>query len=176
MSNSLQLMISEEAILKKIASFAAEIDATYQNSPVVLVMILKGAICFAADLIRHISSPTILETIKCESYGQRGVHRGELKIIGVEHLSIKDQHVLVVDDIYDSGVTLNTVMQQLSCMGPKSLSSAVLLSKKIPHRSLPFTPDYVMFDIENEFVVGYGLDFKEFYRGLRGIYKFIQKE
>jgi hypoxanthine phosphoribosyltransferase len=94
----------------------------------------------------------------------------------MENLSIQDQHVLVVDDIYDSGVTLDTVLQQLSAKGPKTLSSAVLLSKKIANRSVPSAPDYVMFDIENEFVVGYGLDFKEFYRGLRGIYKLVEKE
>ena len=176
MNNSLELMISEEVILKKITSFAAVIDERYQNSPVVVVMILKGAICFTADLIRQISSPTILEMIKCESYGAGGVHRGELKIVGMENLSIQDQHVLVVDDIYDSGVTLDTVLQQLSAKGPKTLSSAVLLSKKIANRSVQSAPDYVMFDIENEFVVGYGLDFKEFYRGLRGIYKLVEKE
>ena len=175
MNNTLELMISEEAILQKIASFASILDQKYQAGPLVVVMILKGAICFTADLIRFVSCPTTLETIKCQSYGHRGVHRGDLKILGIENLHIEDQDVLVIDDIYDSGITLDSVLDELRQLRPKSLSSAVLLAKKIDNRTVSSKPDYVMFEIENEFVVGYGLDFKEFYRGLRGIYKFIEK-
>lgn len=167
-------MVSEEAILSKIASLAKELDQKYKGEEIVLVMILKGSICFVADLLREMHSPVVLETIRCESYGQRGTARGELVISGEEKLQIEGEHVLLVDDIFDSGFTLGKVLEALKAKRPRSLSSAVLLSKHL-HRDISFKPDYILFTIEDEFVIGYGLDYKEHYRGLRGIYKYREK-
>lgn len=167
-------MISEEAILKKITSLAKELDQRYNGEEITLVMILKGSICFVADLIRRIESPVVLETIRCESYGQRGSARGDLVISGEDKLMLEGKHVLVVDDIFDSGFTLSKVLDVLRSKRPKTLSSAVLLSKNIQRES-SFKPDYVLFSLEDRFVIGYGLDYKEHYRGLRGIYTFADK-
>jgi hypoxanthine phosphoribosyltransferase len=172
MSNDKQLVIAEETILKEIASLAQKIDDTYQGQEIVIVMILKGSICFVADLIRQIKTPFILETIQCKSYGMKGSSRGDLQIIGLDDLDLSHKHVLVVDDIFDSGVTMASVLDSIQKKHPQTLRSAVLLSKQIP-RSVAIEPDYVVFPIDNIFVIGYGLDFKELYRGLRGIYKII---
>jgi hypoxanthine phosphoribosyltransferase len=175
MTNQFELMIPEEAILEKIASLAKQLDQKYKGEEITLIMILKGAVCFAADLLRHMQSPVVLETLRCESYGQRGTLRGSLVLSGEEKLHIEGKHVLVVDDIFDSGYTLSKVLEVLKAKRPKSLSSAVLLSKHL-HRDFSFVPDYVLFTLEDEFVIGYGLDYKEHYRGLRGIYRFRTKE
>jgi len=172
-TSKLSLMISEEAILQKIASLAKELDQKYNGEEITLVMVLKGSICFVADLIRKIQTPAILETIRCESYGQSGALKGELLISGQDKLHLENKHVLVVDDIFDSGYTLSKVLEVLSEKKPKTLTSAVLLSKNI-QRPSSFKPDYVLFTLEDQFVVGYGLDYKEHYRGLRGIYTFTE--
>lgn len=174
MTSDFELMISEEAILSKIASLAKQLDQKYQGEEITLVMILKGSICLVADLLREMSSPVVLEAIRCESYGQRGTSRGELILSGEEKLQIEGKHVLVVDDIFDSGFTLGRVLEVLKAKKPKSLASAVLLSKHL-HRDIFFKPDYILFEVEDEFVIGYGLDYKEHYRGLRGIYKYRAK-
>ena len=169
MTKDFDLMISEESILRKIDSLALELDQKYQGQEVTLIIVLKGSICFAADLLRRMKTPVILETVQCKSYGQNGIARGDLTISGLESLDIKEKHVLVIDDIFDSGFTLTRVLNALESKKPKTLISAVLLSKQIDREST-IQPDYILFTIENHFVVGYGLDYKEHYRALRGIY------
>lgn len=175
MIHETELMISEEVILEKIASLAKQIDHKYQGESLVIVMVLKGALCFVADLIRQIRTPFILEVVQCKSYGAQGSVRGDLTILGLDELNITGQHILVVDDIFDSGITMTGICERLYHKHPKSLSSAVLLCKRVP-RAVTMQPDYVLFSIDNEFVVGYGLDFKEHYRGLRGIYKMMETQ
>ncbi|NDD58703.1 MAG: hypoxanthine phosphoribosyltransferase [Chlamydiae bacterium] len=164
-TNSYQLMITEEDILKKISSLAEDLNEKYHDKQLVIVMILKGSICFVADLIRRLKIPFVLEAIRCESYGLKGVERGALTISGLDLIDFKDKYVLVVDDIFDSGYTLHSVLEQIQLQKPKSLISAVLLAKNVDRHVLA-KPDYVLFNIKNEFVIGYGLDFKELYRGL----------
>ncbi|QZA59038.1 Hypoxanthine phosphoribosyltransferase [Candidatus Rhabdochlamydia porcellionis] len=122
-------------------------------------MIMKGAVCLFADLIRDISLPCVAESIQVSSY--HGKTRGNLQVKGIESLDLFSKSVLLVDDIFDSG---NTIAKKK----PKSLKSLVLLSKNIS--DLEYRPDYLLFSIENQFVVDYGLDYKEYYRGLKGIY------
>ena len=98
------------------------------------------------------------------------MERGELTVNGLQSLDIQGRDVLLVDDIFDSGHTLNTVANALRQKHPRSLRSLVLLVKNVP-RTIPWRPDYVLFEIENHFVVGYGLDYKEKYRGLEAIYR-----
>ena len=172
MTNVMELMISKEAIEKKIASFALQLDQKYQQEEVILIMILKGSICFVADLIRQIHFPCILETIRCQSYGYRGAKRGNLVIEGLEKIEISGKHLLVVDDIFDSGITLSTIVDVLEKKHPKTITTAVLLEKPAG-KLVEYKPDYSLFLIEDEFVIGYGLDYNEHYRGLSGIYKFV---
>ena len=125
-----------------------------------------------ADLIRHLEIPFQLEFVKAQSYGQRGTKPAALTLMGFEDFDLTDKHILLVDDIYDSGRTLKAAKQNLLSKHPKTLKTLVLLRKKIPVKEREETPfDYVCFDIEDHFVVGYGLDYKEYFRGLKGIYQ-----
>lgn len=165
----LELLISEQSIVSKISEAASALNAEYRGKELTVVMIMKGALCLVADLIRHLKVPCSVEFIQASSYGQRGTKRGELTILGLENMELAEKHVLVVDDIFDSGATLSEVVRRLETQGPKSLKSLVLLSKKVP-RKTAYQPDHVLFEIEDRFVVGYGLDYKEHYRGLPGVY------
>lgn len=168
MSN-VELLISQDEIKSKIAQVAQVLDAYYQGEEVTIVLVMKGAICIAADLIRELKGPSTLEYVTASSYGQRGTKRGDLKIIGLDSLDLHAKHVLLVDDIFDSGETLTRILAKLQEMNPKTLKSLVLLAKKVP-RDISYYPDYALFEIENQFVIGYGLDYKEQYRGLPGIF------
>lgn len=173
-STRLEPLLSKEAIEEKIAQVGVVLNRDYSGREITLIMVMKGAVCLVADLIRHIRLPLSLEFVQAASYGQRGKARGELNIFGLETLDIASKDVLVVDDIYDSGNTLCGILERLKEKNPASLKSLVLLSKKI-ERETSYVPDYVLFEIENLFVVGYGLDYKEYYRGLSGIYVLHQE-
>jgi hypoxanthine phosphoribosyltransferase len=169
MKNKLDLLISEEQIADKIAEVARLIDKDYLGKELVIVAVMKGAICLTADLIRCLDTPTSIEMIKASSYGQRGMSSGELLVSGLSELDLSSKHILLVDDIYDSGQTLSRLISQIEEKTPKTLKTLVLLSKKVK-REVTYVPDYVLFSIENLFVVGFGLDYKEHYRELSGIY------
>lgn len=168
-SAHLELLISEQTILDKITEVALELDKHFHGQELTIVMIMKGALCLVADLIRHLEIPCSIEFIQSSSYGQGGTKRGELFFSGLENINVKDKHVLLVDDIFDSGATLSEAVRLLELQQPKALRSLVLLSKMVPHKT-DYRPDYVLFEIEDRFVVGYGLDYKEHYRGLPGVY------
>ena len=171
MNKTPQLLISEERIQKRVHEVARLLDQYYQGEELVLVAVMKGAICIAADLLRALKTPTILECVQASSYGQKGAMRGELTIHGYEKLDLASKHVLLVDDIFDTGHTLTQILSRLEEKQPRSLKSLVLLSKEV-NRSFSYEPDYVLFSVENLFVIGWGLDYKEHYRGLPGIYTF----
>ena len=167
----LHTLISSEEIQQKVAEVGKQIDRDYAGEELTIVMVMKGSICLVADLIRQIQIPCALECVRASSYGHRGTQRGELSLAGLEELDIQNKHVLVVDDIFDTGATLSRVVSLLKDKNPKSLKSLVLLNKKV-ERKIGYRPDYVLFDIDDHFVVGYGLDYKEYYRGLDGVYFF----
>lgn len=169
--DNIELLISQDEIKSKIADFARMIDIQYQGEELMIVMVMKGAICFTADLIRELKTPCTIEYVRTSSYGQQGKKRGELKIFGLDELNPSSKNVLLVDDIFDSGATLSQVVAKLQEKHPKSLKSVVLLAKNVDSDVI-YTPDYALFNIENQFVIGYGLDYKEYYRGLPGIYIF----
>lgn len=165
----LSVLISQEQIRQKVQQTARQIEAEYRDKDLCVVMVLKGALCLVADLIREIDLPLHVEVVQCSSYGARGAHRGELKVIGLDRLHVKDRDVLIVDDIFDSGHTMSALYKNIGELQPRSIKSCVLLEKNVPHIT-DIRPDYILFDIENLFVVGYGLDYKEQYRGLPGVY------
>lgn len=162
-------IISKEEIAYRIQELAEEIDNEYQGEDITLVMLMKGAICVASDLMRALKTPTTLECIQASSYGANGKQRGELTIHGLERVNVEGRHVLVVDDIYESGATLEGVIEKITECNPKSVSSCILLVKTVP-RQVSTYPDFVGFEIEDRFVVGYGLDYKEYWRDLPSIY------
>jgi len=168
-NNNLELIIPPEQIAQKVNAIAHQIDKDYRGEPLTVLMVMKGAVCVTADLMRAINTPATLDYIKASSYGNNGTKRGELKLLGLENLNLKGKNVLVVDDIFDSGNTMTAIVKQLKKQQPKSLKTLVAFVKNIP-RKTTYRPDYKMFDIEDRFIVGYGLDYKEQYRGLPGIY------
>lgn len=164
-------LISPAEIDQKIKETAQQINQEYAGKELKIVMLMKGAFVVAADLIRHLDIPCTIDHITTSSYGKNGTNRGELRIMGLENLKLENQDVLVVDDIFDTGFTMKNVIEKLSDENPKSLKSLVLLAKK-DNCQVTYRPDYVLFDVDNHFVVGYGLDYKEYYRELPGIFYF----
>lgn len=167
--NKLSPLITKEEISQKISSVAAQIKQDYAGKDLVIVMVMKGALCLVADLIRELDVSLDIEYVQCSSYGARGTERGELTVLGLDKLRIHNRDVLIVDDIFDSGHTMVTLVDALKEKHPRTVKSLVLLLKDVPHIT-DYRPDYVLFPIENQFVVGYGLDYKEQYRGLPGVY------
>src|SRR5579872_6571942 len=172
--SNLEVLISSEAISHKISAIGQQLSHDYMDKELTLIVVMKGAICLAADLIRHLSIPFTLQCIQASSYGEGGAIAGDVRLQGLDALALVGKEVLIVDDIFDSGRTLGTIMKTVQSKNPRSLKSLVLLSKKIARTSF-FVPDYVLFEVENHFVVGYGLDYKEHYRGLSGIYKLLKE-
>jgi len=162
-------LISEDQIREKVLECAMWVNQEYTDTEVILVFILKGSICFVADLIRELTIPFQIEPISAASYGMRGTVPGPVEITQPVSLSLEGKEVLLVDDIFDTGSTLTEVIKYLERLNPKRVRALVLL-RKIRGVLPPLVPDYVCFDIEDRFVVGYGLDYKEHNRGLKAIY------
>ncbi len=168
MSESLRVFLTAEQIQRRVAELGAEIDADYPEGPVYLIAILKGACIFLADLARAMKTPARIDFIGISSYGRGKTSSGEVKVMKDLDTSIEGHHVLIVEDIVDSGVTLNYLVNLLTQRKPKSIKVAALLDK--PDRRLrPVEVAYTGFQIPDEFVVGYGLDYAEDYRNLKDI-------
>ena len=160
-----KVLITEEEIQAKIAQLAAAIDADYAGKQILLVGVLKGAVMVMADLARALATPVSMEFMAVSSYGSSTSSSGVVRILKDLDRDIVDQHVLVVEDIIDSGLTLSWLLRNMRTRGPASVEVCALLRK--PDASKVEVPvRYVGFDIANEFVVGYGLDFDERYRDL----------
>ncbi|MBN2479520.1 MAG: hypothetical protein JXA94_04760 [Parachlamydiales bacterium] len=169
--SNLELLISKEEIKSKIIQMSFKIDEMYKNKEIVILAVLKGSIIFVSDLIREIKTPFSIEFIKASSHGQKGTKKVPVKIHEINKLNIQDKHVLIIDDIFDSGETLNALTEKIYESGPASLKTLCLLFKKNVKRKKQINPpDLYLFEIENQFVIGYGLDHKEYFRGLKGIY------
>ena len=163
----LKLLIDKQQIEERIIEMAEQLQKDYEGRSITIVMIMKGSFIFVADLMRHLDIPTRLSFVQCCSY--HGMKKGELSIIGLENIEVKNRHLLVIDDIFDTGHTLSTVVEALQEKGPASIHSLVVLQKEVP-RQITYLPDYRLFDIENRFIIGYGLDYKQYCRGLPSIY------
>jgi len=163
-----RVFLTSEQIRTRVDEMGAQITADFPEGPIYLIAILKGAFVFLADLARAIDTPSRVEFIGISSYGRGKTTSGQVKMTKDLDVSIEGHHVLVVEDIVDSGVTLTYLMNVLRQRRPKTLHIATLLDK--PERRLrPVEVTYVGFKIPDEFVVGYGLDFAEDYRNLRDI-------
>lgn len=161
---SVDILISASRIHRRINVLAEQINQDFAGKEVVLVALLNGTVIFLADLIRRISLPLRLDFMGVSSYGS-GTESGTLIFTKELRLDVRHRHVLVVDDILDTGKTLNAVLERLRRLQPASLKTCVLLDK--PERRIgSLQADYVGFSIPNQFVVGYGLDYDERYRNL----------
>ncbi len=166
--SSLRVLIPAEKIQARILELGAQIDRDYPSGPVYLVAILKGACIFLSDLARAMNTPARIEFVGISSYGRGRTTSGEVKLTKDLDVSVEGHDVIVVEDIVDSGITLSYLMQVFRQRRPKSLRIATLLDKP-ERRQRPVSVDYVGFQIPDEFVVGYGLDYAEDYRNLRDV-------
>ncbi|HTC36084.1 MAG TPA: hypoxanthine phosphoribosyltransferase [Bryobacteraceae bacterium] len=163
-----RVFLTAEQIQKRVQEMGDQISANYPDGPIYLIAILKGAFIFLADLSRAIRTPSRIEFMGISSYGRGKTSSGQVRVTKDLDVSIEGHHVLIVEDIVDSGVTLTYLLNVLEQRRPKSLAIATLLDK--PERRLrPVQASYVGFKIPDEFVVGYGLDFAEDYRNLKDI-------
>ena len=171
----LKLLISSEEIATRITQLAEQIDCEYVNRELTIVGIMSGAILFVADLIRLLHCSVRLETLNASSYRGASTTPGNLMLNTDSLPPLENQHLLVVDDILDTGRTLRAVSRELVARNPASLKSAVLLWKSDRTES-GTTSDYFGFEIPDEFVVGYGLDHNGLYRNLPDIRVLSQEE
>ena len=164
-------MISSERISKRVRQLGREISEVYADieTPLVLVAILKGATVFAADLLRSLSIPAELEFVRAASYGAGTRTSGRVKIAHMVEGELAGRHVLLVEDIVDSGRTADTIMRRFRKLKPASLRVAALLDRPA-RREIPVRIDFTGFVIPDRFVIGYGLDYAGLYRELPGIY------
>lgn len=161
----LEILLDNSTLTAKIAEMARQIEQDLADEPVILVGILKGSIHFLSDLARHLRLETQLDFIQASSYHGARQTSGIVQIRKDLDINIEGQNVIVVEDIVDTGTTLNYLRELLGTRNPKSLRVAALLSKPSAH-VIETQIDYVGFVIPNEFVVGYGLDWDERYRNL----------
>jgi hypoxanthine phosphoribosyltransferase len=164
-----RVLISADQIRERIDGMAASIVADYPEGPLYLVSVLKGAFVFVADLARALKRPAVrIEFMGISSYGNAKTSSGQVKVTRDLDVNIEGQNILIVEDIVDSGVTLSYLTRLLQQRHPKSLEIATLLDK--PERRIkPVNIKYIGFQIPDEFVVGYGLDYAEDYRNLSDI-------
>ena len=166
--SSLRVLIPAEKIQARIAELAAQIDRDYPTGPVYLVGVLKGAVMFMADLARALKTPARLEFVVIASYGKGKTSSGEARLIKDLDHPIEGFDVIVVEDIVDTGITLTYLMQVLRQRNPKTLRIASLLDKP-SRRQRPVEVDYRGFEVPDQFLVGYGLDYSEDYRNLKDV-------
>ncbi|MFZ5919045.1 MAG: hypoxanthine phosphoribosyltransferase [Chloroflexota bacterium] len=165
-SNVARILIDRQRLQARVAELAAQISHDYADvDDLLLVCVLKGAIMFLSDLSRALTIPHAIDFMAVSSYGASTESSGVVRILMDLETNILKRHVLIVEDIIDSGRTLDYITRNLSTRGPASLRICSLLDKK-ERRVIPIPVDYVGFEIPDEFVIGYGLDFVEFYRNL----------
>ena len=158
------VLIGETEIAARVRELAANIEHDFVGKDLLVVALLTGTVPFLADLIRHIALPMRLDFMGVSSYGS-GTAPGELVFTKELKLEARDRDVLLVDDILDTGKTLRAVIDKLNALQPRSLKTCVLLEKK-SRRTEAIPADYIGFEVPDEFVIGYGLDYAERYRNL----------
>src|SRR5215475_12733464 len=161
----LEVLITPEQLQARIAELAAQIDADYAGRELLLVGVLKGAVMVMADLARAMHMPVSMDWMAISSYGSGTTSSGVVRILKDLDSDISGKHVLVVEDIVDSGLTLSYLVHNLRSREPASVAVCVLLRKRASAQ-MPVDVDYTGFEIDDEFVIGYGLDYVERYRNL----------
>jgi len=168
-SRRLQKLLSEKQIQQKVSHLAHQLSRDYAGKEVLLVGVLKGAFIFMADLARRMTIPVKMDFVRLASYGSKTRSSGKIRFTKDLEMPIRGRDVLVVEDIIDTGISLQSLYRRLRARSPKSLKVVALLDKP-KRREVNFQPDYLGFRIDDHFVVGYGLDCAEEYRHLPAIY------
>jgi hypoxanthine phosphoribosyltransferase len=160
-----RVLFDEATILHRLDEIAAQISKDYRDKELTVIAVLNGSLMFMADLLRRIPLPLKLDCLSVASYHGKTQTTGDVIFKQIAPPDVKDRHVLILDDILDSGHTVAAIRDKLQTAEPRSIHVCVLLSKK-KQRAREVDADYLGFEIEDEFVVGYGLDYDERYRNL----------
>ena len=163
-----RILITREQVAATIMKLASEVKKDYHDKHPLLIGILKGSFVFMADLIRLLDFPLEVEFIRLSSYGRNRESSGEIKVVQGLRCPIKGRHVLVIEDIVDTGLTTSFLLSYLRKKGPASLKVCALTDKP-SRRQIPFDIDYLGFTVPNKFIVGYGIDWDEKFRYLPDI-------
>ncbi len=170
-TQGLKKLYSREHIAREVQRLGEEINRDYAGQELLVVCVLKGAFLFFADLVREISLPVTVDFVRVASYGPHTQTTGLVEFRKDLEISVTDRHVLIIDDILDSGFTLEALYQKLAGRKPASLKTCVLLDKRQTRQTV-FEADYVGITFDSGFVVGYGLDYQEAFRTLADVYLF----
>lgn len=162
------ILISKEEIAAKVAQLGAQISKDYANKSLLMVSVLKGSVVFMADLMRAISIPVSIDFMAVSSYGTGAKSSGVVKIVKDIDIELLGKDLLIVEDILDSGMTLQYLIELLGGRSPKSIKVCTLCDKP-SRRKVDVKADYLGFEVPDEFIVGYGLDYAEKYRNLPDI-------
>ncbi|PLX98638.1 MAG: hypoxanthine phosphoribosyltransferase [Desulfuromonas sp.] len=165
----LKLLYSKDAIAKEVSRLAQEISEDFRDEEVLMVSVLKGSFLFVSDLIREVSIPASIDFVRLASYGSDTRSSGLVEIRKDLEMPLKNRNVIIIEDIIDSGHTIETLYHRLSLREPKVLKVCTLIDKR-SRREVEFEADYVGLAMDDGFIVGYGLDFDEKYRNLNEIY------
>ena len=168
------ILISKEEIAGKVAEVGEKISKDYKNKDLYILSLLRGSFIFAADIVREINVPTKIGFMTTSSYGHEEQSSGNVKIVNDIPDDIKGYDVIVVDDIVDTGITMEFVINHIQSLGANSVKSCVLLDKP-ERRKVDLTPDYSCFTIPDVFVVGYGLNYGDYYRNIPYVFNWEEK-
>jgi len=164
-----ELLISRETIRDKVKELAGQISSDYAGEEPVLIGILNGVVFFFADLVREMSIPSRIDFVRAASYGSGMSSSGTIKLTKEVEIPVRDKHVIIIEDIVDTGLTLKHICKKIEETGPVSIKICALIDK-LERRDEEIQIDYCGFQIKEGFVVGYGLDYDEQYRYLPAIY------
>jgi hypoxanthine phosphoribosyltransferase len=163
-----RVLVTDVAIRNRLKRLGSEINKTYGKEEISVIAVVNGAVFFTADLLRHLKMPIRLDCVRVSSYRHSTRPVGPPRILDSLQLDLEQRHVLLIDDILDTGRTLSAVVAEINKRKPASVRTCVLLDKKV-RREVEVQADFVGFEIPDRFVVGYGLDFAERYRNLSSI-------
>lgn len=172
MERDKKVVFSKEEIQSKIEEMGKQITEDYEGESILVVSLLKGSFIFTADLVRNIEVPVQIEFMTTSSYGDGEESSGKVDIISDLKTNIEGRHVLIVDDIMDSGLTMEVIANHLKQSNPKTVRTCVLLDKP-ERRKVDMVPDYSGFVIPDLFIVGYGLNYGDYYRNIPYIFSFV---
>lgn len=167
--SDLKVLFTEEEIQKRIKELAEEMNKFYGNEEVIAVCVLKGAVMFATDLVKQLKMPLKMEFIRLSSYGSGTVSSGKVNAVDIKLPDLNDKNVLIIEDIVDKGLTAKFLLDFMECnFKTKSTKFCSLLDKKCT-RIVDVEPDYYGFDVNDQFLIGYGLDYDGYFRNLKYI-------
>ena len=170
-----EVLCSEEQISSRLKELGSEISKDYEGKKLLVVSLLKGSFIFCADLVRNITVPVKIEFMTTSSYGHGEKSSGNVKVVSDVNSDLAGYDVLIVDDITDTALTMSHVMKHLKAKNPNSVKSCVLLDKP-SRRKVELVPDYCGFEIEDKFVVGYGLNYGDYYRNIPYVFNVTNED